>query len=261
VDASSLSIDHDNLTNVTTSQHHTKYTDAEAILAVEGEATLVLDGSVTIVAGQILSIDTINEVTVDGGVTIDSVLLKDGVLEDSAYPNALLLDGTRAMTDTATMKDVIIEGATKTVRLIVTNVSGVDTLAVMNDVGTQKRNVSCEFLYSTRWYSLGNPGFFVPWADRGIKFVDQSTSVVIAEFGDGTFGEYLTIYKAGDITMLDDKMIDLGNAVSGLPAANAMNRGKIAFVEGAGGARDREYRCMKSDSDTYSWVEVANGGA
>jgi len=40
VDASSLSIDHDNLTNVTASQHHTKYTDAEAVAAVEGTVKL-----------------------------------------------------------------------------------------------------------------------------------------------------------------------------------------------------------------------------
>ncbi len=38
--------DHGDLTGVTTSQHHTKYTDAEAILAVEGEATLDLAGLV-----------------------------------------------------------------------------------------------------------------------------------------------------------------------------------------------------------------------
>jgi len=68
------------------------------------------------------------------------------------------------------------------------------------------------------------------------------------------------ISRAGDITMLDDKFIDLGNDTSGA-AANATNRGKLRFVEGAGGARDRVYSCMKSDADAYSWVEIANGGA
>jgi len=41
--------------------------------------------------------DTINERTADAGVTIDGVLCKDGVIPDSAYPNALLLDGSRSM--------------------------------------------------------------------------------------------------------------------------------------------------------------------
>jgi len=70
----------------------------------------------------------------------------------------------------------------------------------------------------------------------------------------------VTMPTAGDITMLDDKFIDLGNDTAGA-AANAANRGKLRFVEGAGGARDRVYSCMKSDADAYSWVEIANGGA
>jgi len=73
-------------------------------------------------------------------------------------------------------------------------------------------------------------------------------------------GGRVDILRAGDITMLDDKFIDLGNDTAGA-AANAANRGKLRFVEGAGGARDRVYSCMKSDADAYSWVEIANGGA
>jgi hypothetical protein len=37
---------HPDLSDVTTAQHHTKYTSAEAIAAVEGESTLVLSGTV-----------------------------------------------------------------------------------------------------------------------------------------------------------------------------------------------------------------------
>lgn len=40
----------------------------------------------------------IAESTLNAGVTIDGVLCKDGVIPDSAYPNALLLDGSRKMT-------------------------------------------------------------------------------------------------------------------------------------------------------------------
>jgi len=45
-----------------------------------------------------LKADTIAEYTSGAGVTIDGVLLKDGVIPNSAYPNAVLLDGTRKMT-------------------------------------------------------------------------------------------------------------------------------------------------------------------
>jgi len=61
--------------------HHAKYTDAEAITAVEGEATLDLAGDVTIAATKSLATDTINEKTTAAGVTIDSVVLKDGLVD------------------------------------------------------------------------------------------------------------------------------------------------------------------------------------
>jgi hypothetical protein len=59
----------------------TVYTDAEAIAAVEGEATLDLAGDVTIANLKSLSVNTINETTAGSGVTIDSVLLKDGLVD------------------------------------------------------------------------------------------------------------------------------------------------------------------------------------
>lgn len=57
------------------------YTDAEAVAAVEGEATLDLAGDVTIDGAKSLSVDVINEKDSAAGVTIDSVLLKDGLVD------------------------------------------------------------------------------------------------------------------------------------------------------------------------------------
>ena len=76
-----------------------------------------------------------------------------------------------------------------------------------------------------------------------------------ADLGGGMLG----IDRAGDITMLDDKFIDLGNDTAG-PAAAVAHRGKLRFVEGGAGARDRVYSCMKSDAGAYNWIEIANGG-
>jgi len=64
--------------------HHVRYADAEAIAAVEYEATLDLLGDVTIAAAKSLSVNTVVEKTVDAGVTVDTVLLKDGVI----YPDS-----------------------------------------------------------------------------------------------------------------------------------------------------------------------------
>ena len=66
--------------------HHTKYTDAEAISAVEGEATLDLAGDVTIDGAKSLSVDVINEKDAAAGVTIDGVLLKDSAIPGGAVP-------------------------------------------------------------------------------------------------------------------------------------------------------------------------------
>ncbi|KKL18176.1 hypothetical protein LCGC14_2478140 [marine sediment metagenome] len=52
------------------------YLDADAIAAVEGEATLALSGAVEITG--ILTVDTINEKTGAAGVTVDGLLIKDG---------------------------------------------------------------------------------------------------------------------------------------------------------------------------------------
>jgi len=54
---------------------------AAAIAAVEGEATLVLAGDVTIASSKSLGVDTITEKTAAEGVTIDSVVLKDGLVD------------------------------------------------------------------------------------------------------------------------------------------------------------------------------------
>lgn len=68
------------------SAHHTKYTDAEAISAVEGEATLDLVGDVTIAGTKTLAVDVISEKDAAAGVTIDGALIKDGAIADGAVP-------------------------------------------------------------------------------------------------------------------------------------------------------------------------------
>ena len=56
-------------------------TEAQAISAVEGEATLDLAGDVTIEGTKSLAVDVISEKDAAAGVTIDSVLLKDGLVD------------------------------------------------------------------------------------------------------------------------------------------------------------------------------------
>jgi len=49
--------------------------------------------------------------------------------------------------------------------------------------------------------------------------------------------------------------------VAVLPTASSTHRGRLVYVQGGVGARDRAYICLKADSGAFSWVEFANGGA
>ena len=95
------------------SAHHAEYTDADAIAAVEGEATLDLTGDVTIAAGKSLSTDTINEKTGGAGVTLKSggtTFLRTGDVDTQLdFFNGSILETTRVA--------VTSDGATVTLAL------------------------------------------------------------------------------------------------------------------------------------------------
>jgi hypothetical protein len=44
-----------------------------------------------------------------------------------------------------------------------------------------------------------------------------------------------------------------------LPSATAYDRGRTIIVQGGAGAADKVYICMKTASDTYTWVQIATG--
>jgi Pectate lyase superfamily protein len=47
--------------------------------------------------------------------------------------------------------------------------------------------------------------------------------------------------------------------VTALPIASSTNRGQMLRIEGATGVADKLYVCMKSATDTYSWVQIITG--
>jgi hypothetical protein len=51
----------------------------------------------------------------------------------------------------------------------------------------------------------------------------------------------------------------LVTSVSSLPTATAAYRGVIAIVQGGNGVADALYQCMKSATNTYSWVSIIVG--
>ena len=69
-----------------------------------------------------------------------------------------------------------------------------------------------------------------------------------------TFLEHLRIgseephYKGG-VTSMD-----------ALPTASVQYRRMLVVVEGATGATDTLYTCLKAAANTYSWVQITTGG-
>jgi hypothetical protein len=78
--------------------HHAVYTDAMAIAAVQGEATLDLTGDVTVAANKTLAVDHVIEKTGAHGVVIDGVELKDDAVETDAIRGLRETSGPTALT-------------------------------------------------------------------------------------------------------------------------------------------------------------------
>ena len=118
------------------------YTDAEAIAAVEGESTLALSGAVEITG--ILTVDTINERTGAAGVTIDSVIVRDGSIEVVRGVDTISSDEITSPTggyiiaaaETGLTDDLDGIGGGANGRIIVVRADAGDTITVKhNDAG------------------------------------------------------------------------------------------------------------------------------
>lgn len=259
------------------------YTDADAIAAVEGEATLDLTGILSVdtvdsissagitfkddliptaaeMLGQVakpwahahlsdatvyntLNVDNLLEESTGAGVTVDGVLCKDNVIPDSAYPNAILDDGTRAMTgdfDLATFNlkfDTVEfeEYLTGYVRLVNIGTTTYKHLRVSTFYAVIWQGVSTESTIQTRKINLGR-----------VVMTGWDGSATKQSFGVKSYTTPAVVLPY---------FIDQGSG----PAASSTYRGHLLYTEGAGGVADTLKMCLKSAADTYSWVVIATG--
>ncbi|KKL58870.1 hypothetical protein LCGC14_2221030, partial [marine sediment metagenome] len=158
---------HTHPSGLTSTLHHTKYTNASAISAVEGEATLDLAGDVTIAVGKSLAVDTIAEKGAGTGVTIDGLLIKDEYLEfdEIADPGAGAANKLRVYA-------IDISGTTG---LQITDSAGVDTSIV-----ARTRVIPMTIMSSTR-----HAGGDLQWND-GVTDIIQFAGVVPEDYVAGT---------------------------------------------------------------------------
>jgi hypothetical protein len=211
-------------------------------------------GYFEIVVDKALKTNTVIETTSDAGVTVDNVLLKDGVIPHSAYPNALLLDGTRAMTGDLVFPHLrfidvsewwmSLKDAANT-HFASLNVSGIKIWGGQISSGQQNATIRA---YDTIWGNYVLQAYDTTWRECAKLY------------GGGGGGAEFSIARGGDIIMLDDKFLQIGKDSDGvLPAASVSYRGKLIRIEGGAGVADKTYQCLKAADDSYSWKEVAAG--
>ena len=160
------SLSHAALTGVTAAQHHAPFTAADAITAVEGEATLVLAGDVSIASGKSLTVDTISELTAAAGVTIDSALIKDGWFTGAARMAIVQYTGDGSTSQAITgvgfaVKGILLSQNTGAGARAVREVLFTSTGMIDNFGGGASYSFPDQTMVSSAIIALGSDGFTV----------------------------------------------------------------------------------------------------
>jgi len=160
----------------------------------------------------------LDEYTADAGVTVDGVLCKDGVIPDSAYPNALLLDGSRAMTGNLDMGDnpiVDLDEIRFNADFSIDIHPSDFYVRIMNRDGTAYKDFRCNKFFSYMWQTVGTPGILHAGtgASGGIRCQAYSSGVTydVWEVLNSTLR--MDIMRAGDITGLAGRTLTFPNVV------------------------------------------------
>jgi len=206
--------------------------------------------------------DLVGERSEGVGVTVDGVLCKDGVIPNSSYPNAFLLDGSRKMKGNIDLSEdwyrlITRWGATAAVG---PNFGGV--------TASNRENV--ERILMTLWSPMSAAEFIllgdpdVPMSIYGSLVRNEgkewrdfrlgSTRHVGDETGmltwDATY-KRPKFYTGAKWILLPTLMVDA------LPTASGNYRGTFASLLGPTGVADKLYWCMKDKYDAYVWVQLA----
>jgi len=114
----------------------------------------------------------------------------------------------------------------------------------------------------TNGLKLFNTGASVTEFSTDGTLGDNSDSAVPTEKAVKAYVDNVAERTSSGTNIKADANYGINIDTSGTKAtADATTRGQLFLEKGTTGSRDRLYICLKSDSDTYSWVEIANGGA
>lgn len=123
----------------------------------------------------------------------------------------LKLDGSRAMTGNLDLNGHLLQFTSSALK------QETGQLACTNRPGTSYQNFRCYTFLATSFYGMGNPSYFRPAENREIHFQTYAGLKNVANLSDVT--EDLSISRAGDITLLEDKILNLLGAEIQIPCA------------------------------------------
>jgi len=212
-----------------------------------------------------LKTDTIDEKTANAGVTVDGVLCKDSIIPNSAYPDALLRDGSRVATGDLLRRYVYLGANFDATMGVLDETQGLgggypSPFFQMGNIDAINLLTVWRILIDSssdrmdfQSYDYGTSSFVTRFRWYQSRFTAHG-NVVPNAAGIYDFGSSLLTWR--DLWL--SQYLRTGKITS-LPTASSTHRGKMIRVEGAAGEADKLYVCMKSAADTYSWVQVASG--
>ena len=195
----------------------------------------------------------------DASKLINLVETQIPVLTDAKYPNALLLDGSRAMTGNLNLGGKLLDfGDNVVLRLGVAD----NSVRITDKLNTVYRPLYCAMISIEKMYSTANNFIFRTNTETGkgiVSFQSFNGTDWLEAARLGTLNQFdatFHIPRAGDITLLDDKFLKIGKDSDGtLPTPDASYRGKMIRVEGSVGVADEVYIC-KWNGTAYKWFKI-----
>jgi len=175
--------------------------------------------------------DSIAEKTSDIGVTVDSVLLKDGNVDLSALASYYVkLNGS------IIRPHQVFPG---------------DYLDILKSDGSTLQNVRMANLYASAVSASAVNMYLLCYSSNDAHFIFTTW-----------LGGYrnVALMNQDKFWLTDDNFFKVARDSDGvLPTPSAAYRGYMIRSEGAAGVADRMYMCMKKVDDSYQWVQVASG--
>lgn len=108
-------------------------------------------------------------------------------------------------------------------------------------------------------YAGGNMTLRCSGSTAGIAIVADDVATYVKTYVGGNGAANLALQSKSDLTTISYGGLIVATA-GARPTAGSAYRGMLYVLQGAGGVTDKLQVCLKSAANTYSWVDIVNGG-